>query len=192
MPGRAKAKGETKAKAKAQAHPPRPLKSLRQSRRRDAVRLLNGLMSEVQLAAPRLPARTATPAQFEHVVRKLEPRCQAADLLSRLRGAAKQWADNGGELTRALLPDPDQGGPDGKQPETSPVVQHRVLEPGFILRSRGFMATYNNRAWTRAVWSAFEMWVKSLKPKLGFHAWGACFPRTIISQGRNQLEPGFW
>ena len=151
MPARGKAKARPKAKAKAQAQPLRPLKSRRQAARRQAVRLLNDLISEVQLAAPHVPTKTATASQVEHVVRKLEPRCQAADLFRGLRSAVKQWGDNGGELTRALQPDPDQEGPVARQPETSPVVQHRVLEPGFTLHSRGFVATYNNRTWSRSV-----------------------------------------
>ena len=95
MPGRARAKGTTKANANAQGTPPCMPKSLRQTRRREAVRLLNALISEVQLPAPRLPAKTTTPAQVEHVVRKLEPRCQSAHLLGRLRDATELWVDNG-------------------------------------------------------------------------------------------------
>ena len=59
---------------------------------------LNNLSTEVDLAAPRLPSKSATPAEVEKVIRLLEPRCQAATLFPRLRAAATQWPDNGGYL----------------------------------------------------------------------------------------------
>ena len=59
MPAGAKAKARTKARAKPQVQRLRPVKSLRQGARRQAVRSLNGLISEVQLAAPHLPSTTA-------------------------------------------------------------------------------------------------------------------------------------
>ena len=52
MPPRAKAKGKAKAQPKF-----RLAKSQRQTARREAVRELNDLISAVELASPRLPAR---------------------------------------------------------------------------------------------------------------------------------------
>ena len=71
-----------KAKAKAKAPNLRPLKSQRQKNRRLAVQELNNLSTEVDLAAPRLPSKSATPAEVEKVIRLLEPRCQAATTTS--------------------------------------------------------------------------------------------------------------
>ena len=166
----AKAKARARGKAKAKAEPARPQKSLRQSARRGAVRALNALLTEVDLAVPRLPPRQTSGSQVEEAVRKLEPRCQSPELFARLRSAVKDWAEHGGELTRALLPHPAEGPVDGRPQQPSLVIQHKVLEPGFILHSRAFMATYNNRGWTRGVWPHFEGWVKSLKTQWGFHA----------------------
>ncbi len=179
MPSRAK------AKAKAKAQNLRPLKSQRQKNRRLAVQELNNLSTEVDLPAPRLPSKSATPAEVEKVIRLLEPRCQAATLFPRLRAAATQWSDNGGHLSRALLPEP-AGDDTTTDAELSPVLQHKVLAPGFTLQSKAFMATFNNRTWSRSVWAGFLAWVKSLKPKLGFHAWAACM--EISKQARPPLQ----
>ena len=109
---------------------------------------LNNLSTEVDLAAPRLPSKSATPAEVEKVIRLLEPRCQAATLFPRLRAAATQWSDNGGYLSRALLPEPAEDGTT-TDAELSAVLQHKVLAPGFTLQSKAFMATFNNRTWSR-------------------------------------------
>jgi len=121
MPVRARFKAKAKAKAK------RAAKSERQTRRRDAVRTLNTLVDEVQLAVPHLPRRTASSADVEARVRLLELRCSTTALSDRLRSAVKQWSENGGNLSHALVPQPA-----ATPADVALVLQHKVLQPGFV------------------------------------------------------------
>ena len=185
-PKRRAGQAQAKAKAKAKAAQARrdENKSRRQKLRRAAVRDLNKLAEDLQLPLSQLPAKVVKPAAVERFVQKLEPWWQQGDLLVRLRAAVTQWHDNGGALTRDILP-PDVG--------TVPTVEtclvrHKVLEGGYILKSRAFMLTFNNRSWTRSTWAPFLQWVKRLQAPLGFRAWAACLEVSTHAAADQAVE----
>ena len=51
------------------------------------------LITEVELAPPRLPTKSAACKEMDKTVRLLEPRCQAASFFARLQGAVQKWSD---------------------------------------------------------------------------------------------------
>eukprot|EP00973_Karenia_brevis_P094231 12421409-Karenia_brevis.AAC.1 len=65
----------------------------------------------------------------------------------------------------------------------SPVRSHRVLQPGFSLKSKAFMMTFNSAAFALATWTRFEAWVKQKRSALGARAWSACLEETLHGQG---------
>ena len=83
------------------------------------------LITEVELAPPRLPTKSAACKEGDKTVRLLEPRCQAASFFARWQGAVQKWSDNGGHLTHALS-EPDDAGL--ASDILSPVVLHKVFE----------------------------------------------------------------
>ena len=106
---------------------------------------MNKLADDLQLPIPRLSPKLAKVADVERFVQKLEPRCQQGCLPARLRAAVTQWRDNGGVLTRDILP-----ADHGSVPMVEAcLLRHKVLEGGYILKSRAFMLTFNKRTWTR-------------------------------------------
>lgn len=181
----AKAKGKAKAQAAAAAVADREeRKTSRQKLRRSAVKSLNRLAEDLQLATPALKPKRAKPSEVERMVQKLEPRCQHEDFATRLRAAVTQWRDNGGALTRAILPAPDV-----TEPKLEPyLARHKVLEGGYILKSRAFMLTFNKRSWTRDTWESFLPWVRGLQSTLGFRAWSACLELSLRAAGDNAAE----
>ena len=159
-------------------------KASRQKLRRAAVQDLNKLADDLQLPIPHLSPKLAKHAEVERLVQKLEPRCQQGDLPARLRAAVTQWRDNGGVLTRDILPVDSGIVP---KAETS-LLRHKVLEGGYILKSRAFMLTFNKRTWTRNTWGPFLQWVKDLQRPLGFHAWSACLEVSMHAAGDGAAE----
>ena len=210
--GRAKAKAKTtlgrakaKAKAKAQAHSRvrrrvrrRQFASAnkRQALRRDAIRELNHLGKELLSGALHVPVKTvlATDPRVERLVRALEPRCQTPELATRLRAAVLLWIDNAGTLCRAVAPEagapadapPPEGEPDSaaeEQREPAPAIpKHRVLQPGYTLKSKAFMLTYNSENFSRGTWTAFCRCIKRWRRLLGARWWAACLEESVHAQ----------
>ena len=128
-------KGRPRARAKAQAPARRVASSnVRRGRRREAVRALNELCSEVGLGHAVVDAKAAEAATVKGLVRLLERRDLSGGRLDRLRTAAKAFLDNGGVFAAEVA----------TAASTAPfVLRHKVLAPGFKLKSKAFMATYN-------------------------------------------------
>ena len=90
----------------------------------------------------------------------------------------KLWRDNGGALSQPMtvaaanpnLPDNDG---EADESEVPLLPRHRVLEPGYILKSKAFMLTFNSDTFTRDTWKSFENWVKRKRKELGARAWAA-------------------
>ena len=148
----------------------------RQKKRREAVHLLNGLADEVGCEKVSVKSASAT---VEVLVGKLDPRCQDAGRPARLRSAVEAYLANGGTFSVPLLASPDGGDlaaepcdDDGDAP--APVLRHRLLAPGFRLKSKAFMLTYNSRAFAEATWSKFLLWVRNKRQSLGARRWAAC------------------
>ena len=183
-------------------------KASRQKLRREAVTALNKLAEDLQLAVQPVAVTNAKSFKVEALVLKLQPRCQHGDLPVRLRNAVTQWRDNGGFLARDIVPAESSADrevppaessadletpPDGNNAEPMTqacLVRHKVLEAGFILKSRAFMLTFNDksRSWTRDTWGPFRDWVKGLQPALGFRAWAACLEVSERAARRRAVE----
>ncbi len=188
-----------KAKRRAKAPPPHPPKwvadgNARSLQRRKAVQDLNALAKEV--GAKTVKAKSASVA-VEALVRRLEPRCQSGDLPERLRAAATIYLDNGGVFSTAVLPPVSAAPPADASatarpgdshidPDTAPpLLRHRLLEPGFRLKSKAFMLTFNSKAFTEATWPLFLSWVGRKCRELGARRWAACLERSENSQQRS-------
>ena len=184
------------AKCKAKAHPRQsaPQKRMQRARcvqlaaanrrqlmRRRAIKQLNMLCDERLLGTLRIPSKVvvATDTRVERLVRALEPRCQSALLAARLRAAAREWVANGGCLSRPLVAD-DGGDEDG--PEELGLPLHKVLQPGFTLRTKACMLTYNSKNFTRATWAAFMAWFRPLCKKMHVHRWSACLEESVHAE----------
>ena len=162
-----------RAKAKAQA-PARRVASgnARRGRRREAVRALNELCSEVGLGHAVLDAKAAEAAAVENLVRLLERRDLSGGRFDRLRTAAKAFLDNGGVFAAEVA----------TEANTAPLVlRHKVLAPGFKLKSKAFMATYNGAVIVPETWQAFRKFVADAARALGAHAWAACLEKSLHS-----------
>ena len=195
-PGRAakaapKAKAHAKVKAKAQPHqaPPRRGRRARRAQlaaanrrqllRRHAINELNKLGDEVLQGTMRIPAKTvvATDTRVERLVRALEPLCHPGPLATRLRLAVREWSDNGGCLSRPMVEmDSDDDQSDAGLP------QHKVLEPGFALRTKACMLTYNNKDFDRDTWATFMDWFKVLCKTVHVRRWSACLEESTHSE----------
>ena len=179
---------KAKAKARAQKKVRDRGKASRFRLRREAVQTLNQLAADIALGTRPLPTKSARGREVERLIRALEPRCQEAELLARLRGAATLWQENGGHLERALVPEgtdtpaqvngQDEHAGAAGVPEAAVVARHRVLEGGYILKSKAFLLTYNSRRWTRDSWDGFRAWAVGLQATLGFAAWAVCMEIT--------------
>ena len=205
--GKAKAKasrGRAKAQAKAKARAQRRVRrhqvasaNRRQALRRDAIRELNQLCDELMHGALRVPAKSvlSTDPKVERLVRCLEPRCQSAELAARLRAAVQTWVDNAGSLSRALVPeaaDPAEAPPrdegadtesDAEREPMAAIPKHRVLQPGYILKTKAFMLTYNSESFTARSWPAFRRCIKGWRRLFGARWWAACLEESLHAQG---------
>ena len=141
--------------------------------RRAAIALLNGLAESVGVR--KVPKKSAA-STVEALVRRLEPRCQADGLPERLREAVERFLQNGGTLTAAVLPPEEHGGADEGAPP--PVSRHRLLEPGFRIKSKAFMMTFNNKEFSDETWPAFLAWTKRRRQELGARRWAACWEES--------------
>ena len=182
---RAKAKGKAKAKARSRVsrlrRQQRGAANARQRLRKDAVTALNQLATELQLLRAHVPLKgvLATEPKVERLIRALEPRCQADDLLQRLRGATQLWRHNGGALSQPMTEAPvlpEEGDAQGVADfdDTPLLPRHKVLEPGYILQSTAFMLTFNSHTLKADSWGCFRHWVKQERKDLGARAWAAC------------------
>ena len=123
-------------------------KFLRLVRRRSAVSTLNALAKELQLGVEPLRVKERMASVITRRVRLLEPRCQDGNLPQRLRAAVEQWSNNGGKLTREVLPPANNPAslPTGDAPEldsdydeaVATLPLHKVLDPSFRLQSKAF------------------------------------------------------
>ena len=124
-------------------------------------------------------------------VRLLEPRCQDGNLPHRLRSAVEQWRNNGGKLTRDVLPpatDPhvsaDAMVPDSDHDAAvSSLPQHRVLDSSFRVASKAFMLTYNNPEFRATTWEAFLSHMRQLHRSLKARAWAANWEQSLDAAG---------
>lgn len=171
------AKARAKARAKAKAREDRKRSNLNE--RRQAIREMNVLAAEHNVSEQRLRMQHRQPPTAEKVhdlVRKLEPMCASSGATGRLRAAVKRWADHGGELLQPIVAEEDDSL--HTTADVPMLESHRVLQPGFILKSKAFMLTLNSRSFTEATWPAFESWVKERAKTLGARAWSACLEET--------------
>ena len=176
---RARTGPAAKATAKAKGHASRSRRlqlrraNARQQMRKDAARSLSALATEldlerVQMGLGRLVASEPT---VDRLIRVLEPRCQTDVLAQRLRHAVELWNDNGGALSQPTTgagSDPVSiacGEDDDSGVQFTP--RHKVLQTGYILKSKAFMLTFNSDTIDRATWAAFEHWVKQNRQELG-------------------------
>ena len=128
---------------------------------------LNALAEAKGMRSSQLPVTTATNGQVERLVRLLDARCEGPDTRHRLRTAAAQWEQNGGQFSTEVVAEDDFA--------VSLVVRHRVLKANFELKSRAFMLTYNSRSFTLETWVPFRAFVVSLRARFGARAWAACW-----------------
>ena len=149
------------AKAKAAALAARVATSnARRDRRREACRALNQLANELGVGHAGLDAKEASGSEVERLIRLLERRVREDGPLERLRGAAKAFADNGGELSAEVV---------SEEASLSPFVpKHRVLASFFKLKSKAFMLTYNSNDFAVATWAPFRQFSQSIITNLGF------------------------
>ncbi len=160
-----------KAKAKASLRTTRPRKRRvqlrqandRQDARRAAVRLLRELATQLGVDQVKVPTKRllASEPKVERLIRALQGRCVTAELQDQLRHAVQQWSDHGGVLSQPILPPTAAGTPptqqtaetetppavvaaDDDDDDVSPLPQHKILTPGFILKSSAFMMTFNS------------------------------------------------
>ena len=150
--------------------------------------LLNGLAEELQLGVGPLRVKETKPSVVTRLVRLLESRCQDGNLPARLRAAVEQWQNNGGKLTRDVLPPAtDAGGAsqaDSDRDDTvSLLPRHRVLDPGFRLQSKAFMLTYNSVNFTPELWTAFRNHMVKLHRALKSRAWAANWEQSLEAAG---------
>ena len=165
-----------KARAKAKAREERKKSS--QKERRSALMKLNTLATEHSLDEKRISRRdirsSPTPKKVYDLIRLLEPRCAGSGSTERLRTAVQKWQDNGGKMLQPLAEEVDS-----TQQEDVPVLPlHRILQPGFILRSKAFMVTFNSPELGLDDWPALEAWAKERAKTLSARAWAACLEET--------------
>ena len=161
----AKAKAKQKGKERARRS------NRRQTQRRTAVTELNGLAHEFGLE----PVPVKAPCDVvENLVRALDKQDLDHEFALQLREAAELYVSNGGRFAAQLGPIPE--------PATSGALaqlqRHRVLQGGFTLKSKAFMLTYNNRAFSPDTWTEFLPWVVARADEMGARRWAACLEKS--------------
>ena len=191
MAAKAKAKATAKGRAKVSRVRRQQVSvaNTRQQMRHDAVRSLNALATELQLERVQvhLKGLISSEPKVDRLIRLLEPRCQTALLAGRLRDAVKLWKDNGGALSQPMTdaaadPNVPDNCNEADESEVPLLPRHRVLQPGYILKSKAFMLTFNSDTFTRDTWESFESWVKRKRKELGARAWAACIEVSVHSE----------
>ena len=172
-------RGRPSAKAKARAKA-LVLKNSRRHGRRLACHSLNDLARALHLSETKLlDSKNAPAADVENLVRLLEKRANTPEHMTRLRGAAQRYLDNGGVFSTPLL--------DEEEVLPPAVAKHRLLKPNFELRSRAFMLTYNSAQFSRDTWKPFLTFVKKLKRTFGARGYSACLELSLHAAD-NALE----
>ena len=167
---------------------------------------LNELADELALAPIQVPLKelSATESKVEKLVRVLEPRCSTAALNARLREAVQPWKIHNGFLSQPMTPAPSQlatpgphaasssagsmsGSAAGLPPASNPddqsiISQHKVLQPGYIPKSKAFMLTFNDAGFDEDSWLPFKAWVKMKHKEFGSRAWAACLEISVHAQ----------
>ena len=208
---RAKTKAKAQARAKARALPARADKVGRQQLRRAALKELNALCAELELGLVPLRQTESRPPHVTRRIRLLEQRCQDGDTPRRLRAAVEQFVNNGGKLTRDILPAAaaamhpteddtaeEQNDPAGttvvdedeadSASAPSQVASHRVLDSSFTLHSKACMLTYNSRSFTPADWAPFQAAMRRLHLELKSKAWAANLEQSLHARGSGDAE----
>ena len=164
---RATASVRAKAAAKALAE-----KNTRRHARRAACRSLNELARKLHVSASNLvDAKNAAATEVEDLVKLVEKRVQTDADVASLRSVVETYVANGGVFKAPLL-DPEDVLP-------AKVGGHRILKPGFELKSKAFMLTYNSFSFSPATWDSFLSYMKELRQKLGARAWSACLEQSL-------------
>ena len=142
----------------------------------------NDIAAEMNVHHLQVNAHAAESRDVEFLVRALENRSPAPDLLARLRVVAKEWEQYGGEFTAPVLTE------DLLTPALLP--KHRVLLPTFELKAKAFMLTYNSADVAEGWWTEFKTFMVALHKKHGARAWGACLETSLHAQdpGRYHLH----
>ena len=142
----------------------------------------NDIAAEMNVHHLQVNAHAAESRDVEFLVRALENRSPAPDLLARLRVVAKEWEQYGGEFTAPVLTE------DLLTPALLP--KHRVLLPTFELKAKAFMLTYNSADVAEGWWTEFKTFMMALHKKHGARAWGACLETSLHAQdpGRYHLH----
>lgn len=191
---RARAGPAAKATAKARGNASRSRRlqlrraNARQQMRKDAVRSLNALATELELERVQVGLKrlVASEPTVDRLIRVLEPRCQTDALAQRLRHAVELWNDNGGALSQPMTDAGSDPVPiacdEADDSDLQFIPRHKVLQPGYILKSKAFMLTFNSDTIDRATWVAFEHWVKQKRQDLGARAWAACIEQSMHAE----------
>ena len=167
-------------------------KYLKLARRRAAVRALNAVAEELQLGVSPFKTKETDAGVVTRRIRLLEPRCQEGDLPGRLRAAVEMWHNNGGKLTREVIPNArsdmegeialDDALEDGEHEDEVPAVpMHKVLDSSFRLQSKAFMLTFNSQTFTRQTWPSFRKHMRQLCRTLQARAWAANWEVSLES-----------
>ena len=69
------------------------------------------------------------------------------------------------------------------RPLSHPALAWSPDRPGFELKSRAFMLTYNSFDFAPATWSSFLAYMKELRQKFGARAWSACLEQSLHADG---------
>ena len=67
-------------------------------------------------------------------------------------------------------------------PPPAPLLSYPFVHPerpGFKLKSKAFMLTYNSFDFSPATWDSFLAYVKELRQKFGARAWSACLEQSL-------------
>jgi len=87
----------------------------------------------------------------------------------------KKWADNNGTLLQPLREEPTNEEVDNAG---AGLMQHTVLKPGYILRSKAFMVTFNSRSFSLQTWGELLPWAQERARTLAAKAWAVCLEET--------------
>lgn len=180
-------RAKAKAKSKAEQREARKMEWLAQ--RREAIRELNQLATEHGLDDKCLRGekiRSPSSSAVHGLIKLLEPRCAGSATLDRLRAAVKKWADNHGTLEQPMVE--DAPGASATAQDVPALPRHRILQPGFVLKSKAFMLIFHSRDFSLATWPAFASWVKERAECLGARAWACCLEENNLEHAVDGVQ----
>lgn len=166
----------------------------RRDAREAAVRAFNLIARNAGLGP--LASRPAPEAviEFWRSLRSAVP----AEEVQALERARQLWCDNGGVNLEDSLLQPDEGSelgipfPGGEEPVPGHCRQVRADTPGFRLRSKAFMLTFNSLAFVASPdqWAAFQGWVEERKQRYRATYWSATLETSeaAVENGRVHLH----